>query len=154
MAWLESLAEVHVANKNWAESAQCLIHIAGLVAEYLNLFEPAPGLPKGCGAFQQVSRNVVEEASLSDISPDEEGICETQTFTEAGLLKIMDNAVQYLKQAELYETANELYKLIIPIHEKNRNYEKLAKSHGDLKEVFFKDNSSDSISNKTSWKLL
>lgn len=50
----------------------------------------------------------------------------------------MDNAIQYLKQAELYETANELYKLILPIHEKNRNYERLAKSHGDLKEIFSK----------------
>jgi len=138
VAWLESLAEVHVNQKNWAEAAQCLTHIAALVSEYLNLFEPTSGLPQGCGAFQQVSRNVIEEASLQDLSPDEEGICETHTFTEPGLLKIMDLAIQYLKQAELYETANELYKLIIPIHEKNRNYDKLAKSHGDLKEIFAK----------------
>eukprot|EP01114_Cavostelium_apophysatum_P003911 TRINITY_DN1404_c0_g1_i1.p1 TRINITY_DN1404_c0_g1~~TRINITY_DN1404_c0_g1_i1.p1 ORF type:complete len:1840 (+),score=629.05 TRINITY_DN1404_c0_g1_i1:76-5595(+) len=138
VAWLESLSEVHVTQKNWAEAAQCLVHIAALVAEYLNLFEPMQGLPQGSGAFQQVSRNAIEEASMGDLSPDEEGICETHTFTETGLLKVMDGATQYLKQAELYETANEMYKLILPIHEKNRSYEKLAKSHGDLKDIFNK----------------
>jgi len=44
----------------------------------------------------------------------------------------------YLKRAELYETANELYKLLIPIFEKNRSYEQLAKSHGDLQDIFSK----------------
>jgi hypothetical protein len=69
---------------------------------------------------------------------DDEGICETHTFTESGLLKVMGEAVKYLKQADLYETANELYKLIIPISEKSRNYESLAKNHLDLHEIFSK----------------
>ena len=30
-----------------AETAQCVLHIASLVAEYLNLLEPVPGMPAG-----------------------------------------------------------------------------------------------------------
>jgi hypothetical protein len=51
---------------------------------------------------------------------------------------MMDRAIDYLKQAELYETCNELYKLIIPIHEKNRNYHKLSQCHKDLADIFDK----------------
>jgi hypothetical protein len=48
----------------------------------------------------------------------------------------MECAIERLKKAELYETCNELYKLIIPIHEKNRDYKKLSECHKDLKEIF------------------
>lgn len=37
---------------NHAEAAQCLVHAAGLVAEYLNMIEDRPYLPVGCVAFQ------------------------------------------------------------------------------------------------------
>ena len=37
---------------NHAEAAQCLVHAAGLVAEYLNMIEDGPYLLIGCVAFQ------------------------------------------------------------------------------------------------------
>jgi hypothetical protein len=51
-------------------------------------------------------------------------------------LKLLSDAIEHLKQGELYETANEVYKLMIPVFEKNRDYDKLSKAHGDLKEIF------------------
>ena len=39
---------------NNAEAAQCLIHSAGLVAEYLNMLEDKPNMPVGCVAFQVI----------------------------------------------------------------------------------------------------
>jgi hypothetical protein len=117
VAWLESLGGFHANSKNWAEAAMCFVHIAALIAEYLNLLEPSPGLPQGASAFRQVSFNAVEESSLSDISPvllvlfdmsdvmqDEEGICESHIFTEAGLLKMASIAFHYLKQVHLSVT--------------------------------------------------
>jgi hypothetical protein len=45
-----------------------MIHIAALVAEYLSRTESLPGLPKGCAAFENVSKNVLEEGSIADLS--------------------------------------------------------------------------------------
>jgi hypothetical protein len=35
-----------------AEAAECYVHAAALVAEYLNLVEVRLGMPSGCAAFQ------------------------------------------------------------------------------------------------------
>jgi len=119
------------------------VHIAALIAEFLNLAEPSPGLPVGCAAFEHVSHSALEEVleSSGDLLggvTDDEATTELQIFTEDGLVKVMCQAIEYLKQAELYEACNELYKLVLPIFEKNRDYVKLSAAHLDLKEIFDK----------------
>jgi hypothetical protein len=155
VTWLESLAALHERNKAWAEAGIAVVHIAALIAEYLNILEPIQGLPAGCAAFENVCVSALEEAldasstnfvtHGASLDPqrvtsvtDEDGGLDSNMFTEEGLVKVMERAVEYLKQAELYETCNELYKLIIPIHEKNRNYQKLSQCHQDLKGIFDK----------------
>ena len=54
---------VAVQRGNHAEAAQCLVHSAGLVAEYLNMLEDKPHLPVGCVAFQ-VSQVPVHTCTL------------------------------------------------------------------------------------------
>lgn len=120
-----------------------MVHIAALIAEFLNLAEPSPGLPVGCAAFEHVSHSALEEVleSSGDLLggvTDDEATTELQIFTEDGLVKVMCQAIEYLKQAELYEACNELYKLVLPIFEKNRDYLKLSAAHLDLKEIFDK----------------
>jgi hypothetical protein len=51
-------------HNRWAEAGLCYAHIAGLVAEYLTMFEPSPYLPQGCAAFQSISKNILEEANM------------------------------------------------------------------------------------------
>jgi len=63
-------------------------------------------------------------------------VCESGIFTEAGLIKIIHEAIKYLNQAELYEAANELYKLVLPIFEKHRRYPELRGSHAALTKIF------------------
>ncbi len=41
-------------------------------------------------------------------------------------------------QAGMYEAVNEVYKVLIPIHEANRDAKKLATIHGKLQEAFGK----------------
>lgn len=43
-----------------------------------------------------------------------------------------------LSQAGMYEAVNEVYKVLIPIHEANRDAKKLATIHGKLQEAFGK----------------
>lgn len=41
-------------------------------------------------------------------------------------------------QAGMYEAVNEVYKVLIPVHEANRDAKKLATIHGKLQEAFGK----------------
>ncbi|PVD22808.1 hypothetical protein C0Q70_16064 [Pomacea canaliculata] len=123
---------------NHAEAAQCLVHAAGLVAEYLNMIEDRPYLPVGCVAFQKITPNVLEESAVSDdvVSPDEEGICTGKYFTENGLVGLLEQATSSFNMAGMYEAVNEVYKIVMPIHEHNRDFKKLAHVHQKLMEAF------------------
>jgi hypothetical protein len=151
VTWLESLAAVHSrhapgtssAAAHWAEAAQCSIHIAALIAEYLISVEPVDGLPQGCAPFEVVCPSALEEQEMlagtigsGGLDDDQEGINEaTNTFTEQGLIRVMQQAINHLVRAQLYEQATELYKLLLPVYEKNRDYANLAASHLELHDI-------------------
>ncbi|GAB1293953.1 Dedicator of cytokinesis protein 6 [Apodemus speciosus] len=128
------------AGGSHAEAAQCMVHAAALVAEYLALLEDSRHLPVGCVSFQNVSSNVLEESAISDdiLSPDEEGFCSGKNFTELGLVGLLEQAAACFTMGGLYEAVNEVYKNLIPILEAHRDYKKLAAVHGRLQEAFTK----------------
>ncbi|XP_076870993.1 dedicator of cytokinesis protein 7 isoform X21 [Brachyhypopomus gauderio] len=140
LTWLQNMAGKHSERNNHAEAAQCLVHSAALVAEYLSMLEDRKYLPVGCVTFQNISSNVLEESAVSDdvVSPDEEGICSGKYFTEAGLVGLLEQAAASFSMAGMYEAVNEVYKVLIPIHEANRDAKKLSTIHGKLQEAFGK----------------
>uniref|UniRef100_A0A7M4EWC3 Dedicator of cytokinesis 7 n=1 Tax=Crocodylus porosus TaxID=8502 RepID=A0A7M4EWC3_CROPO len=140
LTWLQNMAGKHSERSNHAESAQCFVHSAALVAEYLSMLEDRKYLPVGCVTFQNISSNVLEESAVSDdvVSPDEEGICSGKHFTEAGLVGLLEQAAASFSMAGMYEAVNEVYKVLIPIHEANRDAKKLSTIHGKLQEAFSK----------------
>ncbi|XP_043940533.1 dedicator of cytokinesis protein 6 isoform X3 [Protopterus annectens] len=140
LTWLQNMAAKHSERGNHAEAAQCLVHSAALVAEYLNMLEDCRHLPVGCVSFQGISSNVLEESAVSDdiLSPDEEGICSGKYFTEAGLIGLLEQAAASFTMGGLYEAVNEVYKILIPILEANRDFKKLASIHGKLQDAFSK----------------
>lgn len=95
LTWLQNMAGKHAELGNHAEAAQCMVHAAALVAEYLALLEDSRHLPVGCVSFQvsgpggghiravgaggetlgltlpphspqNISSNVLEESAISD----------------------------------------------------------------------------------------
>uniref|UniRef100_A0A4W3ICG8 Dedicator of cytokinesis 7 n=1 Tax=Callorhinchus milii TaxID=7868 RepID=A0A4W3ICG8_CALMI len=140
LTWLQNMAGKHMENSNRAEAAQCQVHAAALVAEYLSMLEDRKHLPVGCVTFQNISFNVLEESAVSDdvLSPDEEGICSGKYFTETGLVGLLEQAAELFSLAGMYEAVNEVYKVLIPIHEANRDAKKLAAIHGKLQDAFSK----------------
>nr|XP_023650278.1 dedicator of cytokinesis protein 7 isoform X12 [Paramormyrops kingsleyae] len=140
LTWLQNMAGKHSERNNHAEAAQCLVHSAALVAEYLSMLEDRKYLPVGCVTFQNISSNVLEESAVSDdvVSPDEEGICSGKYFTEIGLVGLLEQAAASFSMAGMYEAVNEVYKVLIPVHEANRDAKKLATIHGKLQEAFGK----------------
>lgn len=110
----------------------CLVHSAALVAEYLAMLEPLSHLPAGAVALERVSPNVLAESAVSDdvLSPEQEGVCLGSHFTEAGLLGLLEHAASSFQQAAMYEPMNDIYRVLIPIAEHNRDFKKLANIHG------------------------
>ncbi|XP_041097982.1 dedicator of cytokinesis protein 7-like isoform X6 [Polyodon spathula] len=146
LTWLQNMAGKHSERGNHAEAAQCLVHSAALVAEYLNMLEDCRYLPVGCVTFQSISSNVLEESAVSDdiLSPDEEGICAGKYFTESGLIGLLEQAAASFHMGTMYEAINEVYKILIPIHEANRDFKKLSTLHGKLQDAFNKINNQSS----------
>ncbi|XP_063106362.1 dedicator of cytokinesis protein 8 isoform X2 [Cavia porcellus] len=138
LTWLQNMAEKHTKKKCYTEAAMCLVHAAALVAEYLSMLEDHSYLPVGSVSFQNISSNVLEESAVSDdtLSPDEDGVCSGRYFTESGLVGLLEQAAELFSTGGLYETVNEVYKLVIPILEAHRDFRKLASTHDKLQKAF------------------
>ncbi|CAL8249273.1 unnamed protein product [Merluccius merluccius] len=138
LTWLQNMAEKHNNRKCYTESAMCLVHAAALVAEYLSMLEDHKYLPVGSVTFQNISPNVLEESAVSDdiLSPDEDGVCSGRYFTENGLVGLLEQAAELFGNGSLFETVNEVFKIILPILEAHRDFRKLASTHDKLQRAF------------------
>lgn len=137
LTWLENMAKKHMERSNYTEAAMCYVHSASLVAEYLSMRDSQPQLPVGAVAFTAISPNTLMESAVSDdvLSPGEEGFLGNR-FTETGLKTLLDEASNAFQIAGMYEAMNDVYRILIPIHEANREFQKLSKVHGKLQEAF------------------
>ncbi|KAJ8031225.1 Dedicator of cytokinesis protein 9 [Holothuria leucospilota] len=127
--WLESMANIHINHGNYSEAAQCHIHSAALIAEYLkriNVF------PDGVKAFKDISPNVEGDEKYTK---SDEGLEEMQ-YQESDLLDQLEKAAELLLKAERHETMDEVYKLINHFYKKNRDFQKLAFGYLTLSKSF------------------
>ncbi|XP_062916576.1 dedicator of cytokinesis protein 11 isoform X1 [Mobula hypostoma] len=128
--WLGSMAKIHVKNGDLSEAVMCYVHMAAVVAEYLyrkKLF------PKGCSAFKAITPNVEEEAATKEDSGMQD-----VNYTEDVLVELLEKCADGLWNAERYELIAVIYKLIIPIYEKRRDFERLAFLYNTLNEAYKK----------------
>lgn len=138
LTWLENMSKKHIEKSNFTESAMCHVHMCALVAEYLHMLESQTYLPVGAVSFRLITPNALSESAVSDdvISPGDDGICMGNRFTEAGLKNLLEAAAEKFQIAGMYEAMNNVYKVLIPILEHAREFQKLAKVHGKLQEAF------------------
>ncbi|VDN25837.1 unnamed protein product [Gongylonema pulchrum] len=128
LTWLINMANKHAARDNAAEAAQCMLHAAALAAEYISMREYNAYVPNGAAAFEQISDNILEESAVSDdvIS---------RHFTQNGLVHLVEKTAQFMEKAQMYELMLQLYKVITPILEENRDYRHLAQVHSRLSDA-------------------
>ncbi|XP_037912923.1 dedicator of cytokinesis protein 9 isoform X4 [Hermetia illucens] len=125
--WLITMARNHEQSGNISEAACCNLHIAALMAEYLKL--KGTGEHKwGAEAFTSISRNIPR---------DEKGLkldsgAQDNQYSEGLLLVHLKECANYLDRAERYECLGALYRLILPMHEKQRDYTSLAQCYEHL----------------------
>ncbi|XP_075797269.1 dedicator of cytokinesis protein 11 isoform X2 [Pelodiscus sinensis] len=128
--WLDSMAKIHVKNGDFSEAAMCYVHVAALVAEFLHrkkLF------PSGCTAFRKITPNTDEEGAMKE----DAGMMDVH-YSEEVLLELLEQCVDGLWKAERYEAISEVSKLIIPIYEKRREFEKLTQLYRTLHGAYTK----------------
>eukprot|EP00123_Amoebidium_parasiticum_P017601 comp23911_c1_seq1/m.42132 comp23911_c1_seq1/g.42132 ORF comp23911_c1_seq1/g.42132 comp23911_c1_seq1/m.42132 type:complete len:1683 (-) comp23911_c1_seq1:637-5685(-) len=137
LTWLENMEKYHAQKECWAERAMCTLHMCAIVAEYLVSIDYNDHLPSGASAFTRISANTIEEAALSlqDVS-DDEFQSNTAIFSEGNLIKMMEKCVSDLRKAELYELVAEVYKILVPIYEKNRAWSYLQASYDHLATIY------------------
>ncbi|XP_047576243.1 dedicator of cytokinesis protein 9 isoform X10 [Lutra lutra] len=154
--WLDSMARIHVKNGDLSEAAMCYVHVTALVAEYLTRKEAdialRPELPlfpsshstsqrrrrggmfrQGCTAFRVITPNIDEEASMME----DVGMQDVH-FNEDVLMELLEQCADGLWKAERYELIADIYKLIIPIYEKRRDFERLAHLYDTLHRAYSK----------------
>ncbi|KAA0713247.1 Dedicator of cytokinesis protein 9 [Triplophysa tibetana] len=120
--WLDSMAKIH--------AAMCYVHVAALVAEYLKrkgMFR------QGCTAFRVITPNIDEEAAMME----DVGMQDVH-FNEEVLMELLEACADGLWKAERYELIADIYKLIIPIYEQRRDFEKLAHLYDTLHRAYTK----------------
>ncbi|XP_067890349.1 dedicator of cytokinesis protein 9-like isoform X6 [Heterodontus francisci] len=128
--WLDSMAKIHVKNGDLSEAAMCYVHVAALVAEYLR----RKGIFKqGCTAFKVITPNVDEEAAMME----DVGMQDVH-YNEDVLMELLEQCADGLWKAERYELISNVYKLIIPVYEKRREFEKLAHLYETLHQAYKK----------------
>ncbi|KAJ8252909.1 hypothetical protein GJAV_G00206900 [Gymnothorax javanicus] len=128
--WLDSMARIHVKNGDLSEAAMCYVHVAALVAEYLRR---KAMFTQGCFAFRVITPNIDEEAAMME----DVGMQDVH-FNEDVLIELLEECADGLWKAERYELISDIYKLIIPIYEKRRDFEKLAHLYDTLHRAYSK----------------
>ncbi|KAK2157532.1 hypothetical protein LSH36_189g03059 [Paralvinella palmiformis] len=90
--------------------------------------------PQGCSAFRKISSNVeTEEAGMKD----DDGMQDFD-YTEDKLTSLLDECASLFEMAERYEVLGDIYRLIIPIYERKRDFE-IYFEEEDGKEYVYKE---------------
>lgn len=158
--WLVTMARHHEQRGNISEAACCHLHIAALMAEYLQLrgaaspagLSSAGGgdeslqklllLPRNIGrcsaeSFARISLNIARDEKGLKLDSAAGGTQESQ-YTEQMLLDQLKECAELLDRAERYECLGELYRLIVPVYEERRDYAALAAAYEHLMQAYTK----------------
>lgn len=133
--WLDGLAKKLASGGHLEEAAQCKIHLAALISAYLQVLKPheAVTLPLDC--LRRASPNSLVELQVPETAKASEGICSTAHFTRPGLFTEFAEALSYLNDSQLYESAIEVQRILTEIHKKNREFQNLSRVLGELADL-------------------
>ncbi|XP_050675442.1 dedicator of cytokinesis protein 9-like isoform X2 [Leptidea sinapis] len=125
------MADLHTRNQDHDEALCCQLHIAALMAEYLKL----RGLQAwGAEAFADISMNIPRDEVGLKI---DEGMADVH-YNEQALLDQLMLCTEYVDKAERYELLGPLYRLVIPIYERRKDYQALLACYQHLTKAYAK----------------
>jgi hypothetical protein len=114
LAMLDSLSETHNRRSQFAEAGFAKLYAAAMVADYLKY---KGQLSFGSEAFKSISSNIEPLLLGVDGNPEDDGMCQSQAFTEAGFVQLIEQSIALFKKAQLFETAATVCKVLVPTYE-------------------------------------
>lgn len=139
--WLESMATLHISDKNYSEAAHCYLHIAAQVAENLK----HQGLyTLGLNVFKKISPNIEleEEMILKNSEMFTDGDIFSMkdlnevVYTQSHLLDYLCKSAEMFKLSERYEFLPDIFKLAVAIYEPSRDYVHLQQMHLNIQKAY------------------
>uniref|UniRef100_A0A671Z242 Dedicator of cytokinesis 9b n=1 Tax=Sparus aurata TaxID=8175 RepID=A0A671Z242_SPAAU len=125
--WLDSMARIHHKNGDLSEVLLFIYTHAASVSVCSGMFR------QGCSAFRVITPNIDEEAAMME----DVGMQDVH-FNEEVLMELLEECGDGLWKAERYELIADVYRLIIPIYEQRRDFEKLTHLYDTLHRAYTK----------------
>lgn len=141
--WLESMAKNHKKEGNLSEAAHCYAHIAALESEILRkrLSAGGDGTRTACprpSDFQHISANIPRDEGNAGCKSCDGSHGNEDHFSETALIETLESTAALFARAERFEVVPEVYKIMTPIHERQRNFEALAKIYKTVSATYDK----------------
>jgi hypothetical protein len=133
ITWLNNLAGFHQERKEYEEAVQTKLLIAAYIATYLRLIGRWDTVAVHLGAWAKVFPSIEAEVrtptavAMQAMAAD---VCQSSLFSVPGFLQLLRQVVVILREGQLYESAVEVFKLMLPLHEASRDYLEQAEAHG------------------------
>jgi hypothetical protein len=138
ISWLEKLTQFHDRNGHSVEAGMCCIQIAAIIWSYLQWSSPEyrqdPGISQISSILNMLTPGFV--AHTLDWSLLQDEVASSPHFCEKAFITTLKKAILQLKQAEFFEFANELYKVLVPLYERSDSYRDLSQAHAQLQQFF------------------
>jgi len=131
VTWLNELARFHDEQRNYVEAALCHLHVSSLILEYLKRNPKYRLRTQEEELFHKICPGLSEVAD-----EEEEGSCQSQVFSESGLIVTLRHALEQLEKAHAYEYATEIYQLLLTLLAKSRMYQDMANCHKQLERLY------------------
>lgn len=128
LEWLEKLAQFHAKNGDFPEAAMTMLHCVALISDYLN---SRTEIKVDSAVFKRICPSVAEFY-------DEEAPEGGPNFTLRHWKFAMKATLKFLEEAEYFEMANELYRLLLPVYHREGIYRELGNSHTHLETMFMR----------------
>ncbi|CAD6184343.1 unnamed protein product [Caenorhabditis auriculariae] len=127
-AWFDTLAEIYERDRWFAEAAVCYTHSVAIIAKEL---EEKGDLEVDWRIFDWINA----EVSMAE-NCRHDGSVQPGGFTPENLASKIDKTSAMLTLAERFEAVGPLYRLLIPLLEKNMNFTSLVSVYAELQQTY------------------
>lgn len=92
----------------------------------------------GPGDFLRISTNITRDEGTSGTKNCDDTEGNEEHFSEESLLDTLETTATLFTRAERYEIVPDVYKIMLPLHEKARNFEALSRIHKSISSTYDK----------------
>ncbi|CCC42170.1 DOCKER domain-containing protein [Caenorhabditis elegans] len=129
-AWFDTLAEIYEQDRWFAEASVCHAHSVAIIAREL---EERKELEVDWRVFDWINNRIAETEQSQG---GDAGSVQPAGFTTDNLGAKIDKTAAALMLAERFEAVGPLYRLIVPVLEKNMNFTSLVSVYAELQQTY------------------